>query len=174
MKPRDELSHNWKIIAPGESPLHSTFSSELATELMLAARSAKNNAYAPYSQFKVGAAVVMQGRNGEPGMIHSGCNVENASYGATMCAERSAIFSAVAAGGQKIIALALTLDSADESDLSRRSPCGLCRQVISEFADTSTAVIIDSGEQDGVKFSGEVMGIADLLPWGFQFEPPAK
>ena len=83
-----------------------------------------------------------------------------------MCAERTAIFSAVAKGGRKIQALALTLDSSGkEDDLSRRSPCGLCRQVISEFADEETAIIIDAGSDE---FAGEVLGIDELLPWRFQ------
>ena len=126
-------------------------------------------AYAPYSKFHVGAALIMLDQNGEAGKVHSGCNVENSSYGATMCAERSAIFSAIAEGGRKIKSLALTLDSSNEEDLSRRSPCGLCRQVISEFADEATSIIIDAGPRDGIEFTGEVLGIADLMPWGFSF-----
>lgn len=168
----DEFSHNWKFIVPEESPVRVKFSDQVAARLMATARSAKNSAYAPYSKFQVGAAVLMTGQDGEPGEIHSGCNVENASYGATMCAERSAVFSAITAGGRKIVALALTLDSVAEKDLSQRSPCGLCRQVISEFADSSTAIVIDSGRRDGIEFTGEVMGIAELLPWGFRFEDP--
>ncbi len=160
-------SYRWKIISAGESILHTDFSDELGAELMTAAREVKKKAYAPYSKFHVGAAVLMTNEDGETGRIHSGCNVENASYGATMCAERSAVFPAVAMGGRKIRALALTLDSVNEEDLSRRAPCGLCRQVISEFADESTAIIIDAGEKNGIEFTGEVMGIAELLPWGF-------
>ena len=162
-------NHNWTTVSPVDSALHSQFQPELGVDLMAAARAVKEKAYSPYSKFKVGAAAIMIGDNGEIGDIHSGCNVENASYGATMCAERSSIFSAVAAGGKKICLIALTLDSVNDADLSRRSPCGLCRQVISEFATASSAIVIDSGKKDGFEFTGEVLGIADLLPWGFQF-----
>jgi len=168
MSETNSPSFKWKIISAGKSALHTDFLGEFGAELMAAARVAKKKAYAPYSKFHVGAAVSMTDEEGRAGRIHFGCNVENASYGATMCAERSAIFPAVAAGGRKIRALALTLDSMNEENLSQRAPCGLCRQVINEFADASTAIIIDAGEKNGIEFTGEVMGIADLLPWGFE------
>ena len=95
-------------------------------ELVAAARHAYENAYAPYSNFRVGAAVLLDG-----GEVFSGCNVENASYGLTNCAERTAIFSAVSKLGAKktkIRAIAVVNDH----DVAC-SPCGACRQVISEF-----------------------------------------
>ena len=94
--------------------------------LLSAAKHAYENAYAPYSKFRVGAAVLL-----ENGQIFSGCNVENASYGLTNCAERTAIFSAVAALGDgqvRIRAVAVVNDREVAC-----SPCGACRQVISEF-----------------------------------------
>ena len=95
-------------------------------ELIAAAQRAYENAYAPYSNFRVGAAVLLEG-----GEIFSGCNIENASYGLTNCAERTAIFSAVSELGSrrvKIRAIAVVNDRNVAC-----SPCGACRQVISEF-----------------------------------------
>src|SRR5690349_23851782 len=94
--------------------------------LLTLARAAQQNAYAPYSKFRVGAAVLLE--NGE---VFAGCNVENASYGLTNCAERTAIFSAVSKLGSrrvKIRAIAVVNDRNVPC-----SPCGACRQVISEF-----------------------------------------
>jgi len=134
--------------------------------LLAAARKILPAAYSPYSKFKVGAAIQME----ESEEIFTGCNIENASYGATMCAERTALFTAVAAGGRKIAALGLTLDSVNEPDLSLRSPCGLCRQVMSEFATPNTLIFVDSGKNGGKPFTGDVLTLDDLLPWRFRLE----
>jgi len=99
-------------------------------ELLSAARLACEKAYAPYSNFRVGAAVL-----GSDGRIFSGCNVENASLGLTCCAERSAIFAMVAAGGTEIREI-LVIGESDEF----LPPCGACRQVIAEFAPPSAVV----------------------------------
>jgi cytidine deaminase len=97
---------------------------ERLQELVEAARAVREHAYAPYSAFRVGAAVLTSS-----GSIHVGCNVENASYGATICAERAAIFRMVASGETQIAAVAIFVD-----DLEPAMPCGMCRQVISEFS----------------------------------------
>ena len=100
--------------------------SEEQAALLAAAKRAYENSYAPYSNFRVGAAILLEG-----GEVFSGCNVENASYGLTNCAERTAIFAAVSALGSKrvrIRALAVVNDRGVAC-----SPCGACRQVISEF-----------------------------------------
>ena len=99
------------------------------------------------------------------GEIYSGCNVENASYGATICAERSAILSGVANGARAIDALALTTGPEPGTPLDQRSPCGVCRQVISEFAEDHTPILIDAG--DGAAYAGEIVALGHLLPWRF-------
>jgi cytidine deaminase len=99
-------------------------------ELLKAARKARSKAYAPYSDFHVGAAVL-----GANGKIYSGCNVENASFGLTICAERNAIFAMVAAGETEIKEILIIGDS--EEFLP---PCGGCRQVIAEFAQPQAVV----------------------------------
>jgi len=99
-------------------------------ELLAAARLAQAKAYAPYSNFHVGAAVL-----GADGTIYSGCNVENASFGLTCCAERNAVFAMVAAGGKEIREV-LVIGESDEF----LPPCGACRQVIAEFAPPSAVV----------------------------------
>jgi cytidine deaminase len=99
-------------------------------ELLAAARQARENSYAPYSNFHVGAAVLSSG-----GRIFSGCNVENASLGMTCCAERNAVFAMVAAGEREIREI-LVIGESEEFI----SPCGACRQVIAEFAPPSAVV----------------------------------
>lgn len=122
--------------------------------LIQAAQTAMQHAYAPYSKFKVGAALLTA--NGE---IFSGCNVENASYGLTNCAERTAIFSAIAKSGPGLViqAIAVTNDQGVPC-----SPCGACRQVIYEFGPDAI-VIFQSAT--GRKESP----ITQLLPEGFRF-----
>jgi cytidine deaminase len=127
---------------------------ELA-ELLARARSALANAYAPYSDFQVAAAVL-----DDTGRVHVGVNVENASYGLTNCAERVAIGAAIAAGAKRIRAVGVTARR-----LHPISPCGACRQVIREFADEDTPVASDA--EDG---SLVVSTAGELLPGSFRLE----
>ena len=119
------------------------------------ARETAAAAYAPYSGFRVGAAV-----RTASGGIFAGCNVENASYGLTCCAERSAIFAAVAAEGpgMRIEALAV------HADAHSVPPCGACRQVIAEFGPAARVVLRLRGEL-------VVMGAGELLPARFELDP---
>ena len=105
------------------------------SELIQAALEATKLSYAPYSHFNVGAAV-----RAASGKIYVGANVENASYGATNCAERNAIFAAVMAGERKIVALAVA-GGANGKVTDYCAPCGVCRQVMREFADPKELVV---------------------------------
>ncbi len=99
--------------------------------LIEAAIEARSSAYVPYSHFEVGAALLAGGT------IYSGCNIENASFGLTNCAERTAIFKAASDGIRRIEAIAIVADTAGPV-----SPCGACRQVIAEFADEHTRIYL--------------------------------
>jgi cytidine deaminase len=123
--------------------------------LLRSARKAMKNAYAPFSNFKVGAAILTA-----KGDIFVGCNVENSSYGMTNCAERTAIFSAVSNKGPGLEVLAVAVANAQGVPCS---PCGACRQVIYEFGPR--AVVFYQG-QKGPKESL----ITDLLPEGFRLK----
>jgi cytidine deaminase len=124
-------------------------------ELLLnAARQALQRAYARYSNFRVGAAVLT-----EQGEIFAGCNVENASYGLTICAERSAIFTAVQS--TKAPKLAIRAVAVVNGNDVPCSPCGACRQVIFEFGEN--ALVIFQGQHDY-----QEMPIADLFPESFR------
>jgi cytidine deaminase len=130
-----------------------TLAPEQEEKMLAAARAAFKNAYAPYSNFRVGSAILT-----ECGAIYSGCNVENASYGMTSCAERNAIFAAVAAEGPGMRIKAVAV--ATERD-GPCAPCGACRQVIYEFGPE--ALVLFRG-QSGT----EQMAITKLLPEGFR------
>jgi cytidine deaminase len=121
-------------------------------ELINAANAVQKMSYAPYSKFHVGAAV-----QGESGEVYAGTNVENASFGLTICAERAAIFNAIGRGERKIKAVAITA-SGDKP----ASPCGACRQVIREFSASNALVIMVA--QDGTT---EIRTIGELLPLSF-------
>lgn len=122
-------------------------------ELIEAARAARERAYAPYSRFKVGAALL-----GQSGRIYSGCNVENVSYGLSSCAERNAIFSAVTEGERWFSAVAVVTETTMPT-----APCGACRQVLLEFAeggDMEVVLATLGGEQ-------RVTSLGALLPESF-------
>ncbi len=107
-------------------------------ELIQKSRDAAANAYCKYSQFPVGAAVVA-----EDGQVYLGCNIENASYGLTACAERTAIFNAISAGNRRIKRIGVTCLNGDPSDPGSLMPCGACRQVISEFMENDGTTLVD-------------------------------
>ena len=119
--------------------------------LVDAAKAVCSRAYAPYSGFRVGAAVLTSG-----GDIYTGCNIENASYSMTMCAERAAMFNAVTNGHHDIIAIAVYTDTA-----APIPPCGACRQVIHELGRGATVIMACPSERIDIKRED------DLLPNGF-------
>ncbi|MFD1989282.1 cytidine deaminase [Paenibacillus nicotianae] len=121
-------------------------------QLIQAAIEARKNAYVPYSKFQVGAALLADGK------VYGGCNVENASYGLTNCAERTAIFKAASEGQRKIEAIAIVADT--EGPVS---PCGACRQVIAEFSDENTKVYLTNLKGDVTEWT-----ISQMLPGYFQ------
>jgi cytidine deaminase len=121
-------------------------------DLVAAAREVREHAHAPYSGFRVGAAVLAAS-----GRVYVGCNVENASFGATVCAERNAIGAAVAAGEREISAVAVFTE-ADTPTM----PCGLCRQVILEFGPRARVVAATPGAERRTT-------MAELLPEPFTF-----
>jgi len=119
-------------------------------ELFALAKEARENAYAPYSDFKVGAALL-----GESGTVYLGCNVENASYGLTVCAERVALFKAVSEGERVFKAIAIYAGSKSVP------PCGACLQVMAEFGDLDILLFDSKGSY--VKWR-----ISELLPQAFR------
>jgi cytidine deaminase len=125
-------------------------------ELMKHAKNAARNSYSPYSKFRVGAA--LQLTNGE---IVTGTNVENVSYGLTICAERSALVRAISQFGPKIRISAVAVANKNRKP---SPPCGACRQMLVEFALPDAPVMFPAA--DGTK----MMKIADLLPVGFEFK----
>lgn len=128
------------------------------TELIAQAKKAREKAYAPYSNFQVGAALVTK-----DGKVYHGCNIENAGYSATNCAERTAFFRAVYDGERDFSKIAVVgAPRGVEADLLT-APCGVCRQVMMEFCDPETFTIIMPDGKGGIL---EVL-LKDLMPYGF-------
>lgn len=128
--------------------------------LIKAAFTARKGSYAPYSNYNVGAALLCK-----DGTVITGANIENASYGATVCAERCAVFKAVSSGYSDFEAIAIAGGRSDETDTvsDYAFPCGICRQVLREFADPgSFTVIVARSETDHKEYK-----LSELLPESF-------
>lgn len=127
-------------------------------ELILSALEARKKAYAPYSDFKVGAAVLTNDLR-----IYTGCNIENAAYSPGICAERNAIYKAVSEGCHKIRAVAVAGDRTGDEVKQYAFPCGVCRQVMREFSDpdSMTVIVAKSCEEY------QVYSLSQLLPESF-------
>ena len=125
-------------------------------ELVNSAKKALENAYSPYSNYKVGAALLTS-----DGKIFTGCNIENGSYGASNCAERTAVFKAVSDGVRRFSAIAIAAEGGEAAPF----PCGICRQVLSEFCPPDMPVLICDG--NGSVCSAE---LGELIPHAFDFK----
>ena len=125
--------------------------------LIRAALDARQNAYVPYSHYRVGAALLTKG-----GRIYAGCNVENASYGAANCAERTAFFKAVSEGERSFAAIAIAggLDGQEVAEYAY--PCGICRQIMQEFCGPDFKIFVVRSQEDYREYTLE-----QLLPCGF-------
>jgi cytidine deaminase len=130
-----------------------------AERLLQAARVASTRARPKHSGFRVGAAVL-----DADGRLHAGCNVESDSYGLTVCAERVAIYAALAAGAGPLVALAVSCPDAPPGPPAGRMPCGACRQVMAEYLPTNALVLVD-----GVG----TLQVSELLPQPFRLSPLA-
>ena len=128
-------------------------------ELVKMALEAREMSYSPYSNFKVGAALLTKNGN-----VYKGCNIENAAYSPGNCAERTAIFKAVSEGEKDFAAIAIVGGPADNNELTICPPCGVCRQVINEFADCEEFdIILGTNKPEDMR----VFKLKELLPLGF-------
>lgn len=125
--------------------------------LISAAFAAREFAYTPYSHFQVGAALLAQN-----GRVYTGCNIENASYTPTNCAERTALFKAVSEGECTFTAIAIVGSREGERNTLTTGPCGVCRQALFEFCGPALTVIMAKSEEDYI-----VTTLGELLPYGF-------
>ena len=125
-------------------------------ELCALARGAMENAYVPYSGFRVGAALLCA-----DGSVYTGCNIENASYTPTVCAERTAVFKAISEGKREFAAIAVASGREGRADAAF-PPCGVCRQVLAEFCPPGTPVYVAEGENAIRAYT-----LGDLLPHAF-------
>ncbi len=125
-------------------------------QLLDIALAAREHAYAPYSGFRVGAALLST-----DGRVFCGSNMENASYSATICAERAAFSTAISAGAREFTAIAIAGGKGNEADL-HVAPCGVCRQVMAEFCPNGALTVVLGNEQEFKTYP-----LAELLPMGF-------
>lgn len=132
-------------------------SKEQIEKLIHAALDARSRAYVPYSHYAVGAALL-----GRDGKVYTGVNVENASYGATNCAERSAFFGAVEKGVREFEAIAIAGGIEGSSPVEYAYPCGICRQVMKEFCGEDFQVIVAKSENEY-----KIFDLNELLPHSF-------
>lgn len=123
-------------------------------ELLLKAVEARDFAYAPYSNHKVGAALL-----GKSGKVYTGCNVENAAYTPTNCAERTAIFKAVSEGEREFSAIAI-VGGIDDTLSAVCAPCGVCRQVLGEFCEKDMPVIMGTPDKIVISTLGELLPLS--------------
>lgn len=130
---------------------------EQQTQLAEAALSARKHSYVPYSGYAVGAALLTA-----EDKIYNGCNIENASYGATNCAERTAFFKAVSEGERQFKAIAIAGGISGQEPIDYAYPCGICRQVMKEFCGDDFTIMIVKSMADY-----QVFTLAELLPHGF-------
>ena len=132
-----------------------TDNTEVYRALMASAVAAREYAYSPYSGYRVGAALL-----GKSGKLYTGCNVENAGYTPTNCAERTAVFKAVSEGEREFTAIAVVGGMGDSIDPAC-TPCGVCRQVLAEFCAADMPVILGTPE------NLRVLTLGELLPFAF-------
>jgi len=130
---------------------------QLRNQLIRTSLEARKSAYAPYSDYRVGAALLTA-----DGRIYSGCNIENASFGATNCAERTAFFKAISEGCRSFCAIAVSGGQGDSTPADYAYPCGICRQVMAEFCGGDFEIYIVKNELEFQRFS-----LSDLLPKSF-------
>ena len=128
--------------------------------LILEAKKAREKSYSPYSHFQVGAALL-----GKSGKVYHGCNIENASYSPTNCAERTAFFKAVSEGEKEFAKIAIVGGKEGTEADELCAPCGVCRQVMNEFCDKDFEIVLMDGPGE-IK----VLSLGELLPYGFSLD----
>ena len=137
--------------------MSAALSAEVRADLIRAALDARRFAYVPYSHFRVGAALLSK-----DGQVFTGCNIENAGYTPTNCAERTALFKAVSEGVTRFTAIAIVGSLEGKTSELVTGPCGVCRQALYEFGGPSLIVIMAKSEDDYIETT-----LGDLLPYGF-------
>ena len=131
---------------------------EIQAALLDAAQQARENSYSPYSHFKVGAALLTKSGN-----VYTGCNIENAAYTPSNCAERTAFFKAVSEGEREFAAIAIVGGAENATELGYCAPCGVCRQVMMEFCDYDSFQVILAAKENEY----QVYTLREILPMGF-------